>query len=870
MVDVKWIESNANEVIIYLGSSEKGLNEEEVKKRIERYGYNEIEKKRKKSIFSIFLNQFKSPLIYLLMFAAFISYLSGEITDTYVILAILFVNSLIGTYHEANAINSIKALENMVKGKAKVIREGKLKIIDAKDVVPGDIIIFEEGDKIIADARIIEENGLVVNESTLTGESIGVKKNSEPCEAKKISEMKNMLFTSTFIIRGEAKAVVVATGNNTEIGKLYRKIEEKEVFPVKEKMDSLTKNLAKFVISGVFIVFAISSLFLGYDAEYILKLLLAQAVSFIPEGLPIVVTIAMALSAYDMAKKKAVIKKLEAIEAMGRIDYLCIDKTGTVTENKIKMSLLQIDGKTYEIKEKIYEKGKIVYPFEEKNLVKAFEVVSLCNKAKKGEKGYIGDPLEVAIYEAMDRVGLEKEREILKEVKPIVEEIPFDSKNKYMMTVSRDQKNKVYLKAVKGAPEKIVFMCNRIIDKEKIRKMTKEDREVILKKVDKLAEKGYRTLSIAYDEKNTKDKKAENLIFIGTICFEDPIRESAKIAINDLERAGIKVMMITGDHKLTAKAVAEKIGLKGKVLEEDELFSMEEKEIEKNIENVGVIARASIEGKMRIIQILKKKNYRVAMTGDGVNDALALKKADVGISLATATDVAKEASDVLLLDDNIENIYNAIEEGRKSIINIKKTIRYLFSTNASEVVFLLSFIFSPLFGINLKYPLTATQILYVNLVTDGLTDVAIAAEKKENELKRHKPSYFRKSYFSKEVKNFIKISTIVSLVGLFLVFFLYENDPKVGTMIFTTLAFMQLFTALSSRKIYPVNDIPNKFLLVAIIASIIIQFIVLYWEPAATLMKVVSIEWYDWIVVIGVSSSLFFVHEIAKRKRITI
>ncbi len=867
MVDVKWIESSANEVMAFLNTSEKGLSEEEAKERIKKYGYNEITKKKKKGVVEIFLEQFKSPLIYLLLLAAVISFISGELIDTYVILAILLVNSVIGTYHELNAINSIKSLERMVEGKAKVIRDGKLKVIPAREVVPGDIVIFEEGDKIIADSRIIEENGLIVNESTLTGESIGVEKTSEKVSAKKVAEMKNILFTSTFVIRGEAKAVVISTGNKTLIGKLYEKIEEEQRFPIREKLEEMTKSLAKVVISAM-IILGVISIFIGYEWEYVFELLLAQSVSFIPAGLPIVITVAMAISAFSMAKKNAIVKKLEAMEAMGRIDYLCIDKTGTVTLNEIRLSKVVVDGKEYDIGEDVKLNGKVIVPVEEKELIKAFEISSLCNKAKKTENEYVGDPLEVSIFKAAEKIGIEKSIEVLKKTNEIVYEIPFDASKKFMMILLKDKNKKTYLKALKGAPEKVLEISSYVYEKGEIKKIAKKERERILKEVERFASKGYRTLAIAFSEKGGKDIK--DLVFFGLLCFEDPVREEAKQAIEDLEKAGIRVMMITGDHKLTAKAVAKNIGLKGEVVNEDELFNRNPEEVEKNIEKIAVVSRASVEGKMKIINILKKKNYRVAMTGDGVNDTLALKKADVGISLASGTDVAKEASDIILTDDNIESIVNAIHEGRRSIINIKKTIRYLFSTNASEVAFLVSFLFSPLIGLSLKYPLTATQILYVNLVTDGLTDVAIATEKKEKELKRHKPSYFRRDYFSKEVKNFIAVSSFVSLVFLFIVFFIYEGSEKVGTVVFTTLAFMQLFTALSARKIYPVNDLPNKYLIIAIFVSIMIQLLVIYVEPLSSIMKVVPLNINDWVVVISASCVLFFSQEMAKKLRITL
>ncbi len=860
MVDPRYISSTPNEVFNYLHTSPNGLSEEEAKKRLKIYGKNVIERKKPPSIFIIFLNQFKSPLIYLLMLAAFISYISGEVLDTYVIVAVIIINSLIGTYHERNAIKSMDALKKIVKGEVKVIRGGKIKVIDASYVVPGDVVIFEEGDKIVADCRVVEESSLFINESTLTGESIGVKKTSIPLKATKVSEMKNILFASTFVIKGKAKAVVISTGNNTLIGKLFRKVEGKEKFPIREKLENLTKNLAKYVIGGVFLVL-IASIMLGYEVDYMFELLLAQAVSFIPAGLPIVVTVAIALAAYDMAKKRSVVKKLEAMEAIGRIDFLCIDKTGTVTENKIKLVSL-LTSNHYEFKEEgIIVSGKKIYPLDKKDFLEAFEIMVLCNEAKKTEKGYVGDQLDVSIMEAVENSNLIGHFNLLKSVRKLVKDLPFSPEEKLMKKIIKDEENKLYVKLVKGAPEKVVELCSLKV----------KEKDSIYEKINKFAEKGYRIIGLAFAKaKSLKELEKARLKFVGLLMFQDPVRKNSRETIEKLRRAGIKVMMITGDHKLTAKAVAKEIGLEGKVVEEEELFKLSREQIVKDIEKIAVIARSSIEGKMRVIDILKEKGYRVAMTGDGVNDALALQKADVGISLASATDIAKEASDIILLDNNIENIYEAIVEGRRSIVNIKKTVRYLFSTNFSEVVFLLTFIFSPLTGVKLSYPLTATQILYVNLVTDGLCDVAIATEKTEKELKNHKPSYFRMEYFSKEVRNFIAISAFTSLFGLFFVYFLYFNSEKVGTMVFTTLAFMQLFIALSSRKIYPVKELPNRFLLIAILLSIVVQLLVIYTEPLSSLLKVKPLSLEDWSVVILVSSTLFFAHELAKRFKLTI
>lgn len=840
---------------------EKGLSKEKAEERQEKYGFNELQQIAKKSIIQRFLEQFKDFSIIVLIIAAIVSgivgVLQGEgITDTIIILIVVIVNAIIGVAQESKAEKSLEALQKLSDHASKVIRNENMEVVPSKELVPGDIVVLDTGDYIPADLRIIEAVNLKTQESSLTGESVPVEKTSEIIEEQEIGigDRKNMLFSSSLVTYGRGKGIVVETGMTTEVGKIAGMINstEKQETPLQQKLDKLGKTLgiAALVICAVIFILGILQ---GKEIISMFMTAVSLAVAAIPEGLVAVSTIVLAIGVQKMVKKNAIVKRLPAVETLGSATVICSDKTGTLTQNKMTVEKIFWNDATREA-------SNISDDEIDEELTKLVYANMLCNDTKISSDGTLtGDPTETALVDMGFKLNFDPS---IYDRMERVEEIPFDSDRKLMTTV-----NKVgdkYVVYTKGGIDEILKRCNSY----EIGGQISEELESYINKIrqenEKMAQNALRVLGCAYKEIDhipTKEemKTIENdLIFIGMVGMIDPPREEAKLAIEKCKTAGIKTVMITGDHKITATAIAKKLG----ILENDdeaitglELEQMTDEELEKNVRHYSVYARVSPEHKVRIVKAWQKNGEVVAMTGDGVNDSPALKKADIGCAMGiVGTDVAKEAADVILTDDNFATVVSAVEEGRKIYDNILKVIQFLLSSNIGEVVVLffatlLTPLFSKWFGItdiNGLEILLPIHILWINLVTDSLPALALAFDPANSDIMQRKPIKPGKGIFTKGMTWRVVYQGIM-IGGLTLAAFMIglattkepigtltldQSKIEVGqTMAFVTLALSELvhvFNVRDNKKsIFKTGIFNNMKLIGAIIISAVLMFVIL-------------------------------------------
>ena len=840
---------------------EKGLSKEKVEERQEKYGFNELQQVAKKSLFQRFLEQFKDFSIIVLIIAAIVSgivgVLQGEgITDTIIILIVVIVNAIIGVAQESKAEKSLEALQKLSDHASKVIRNENMEVVPSKELVPGDIVVLDTGDYIPADLRIIEAVNLKTQESSLTGESVPVEKTSEIIEEQEIGigDRKNMLFSSSLVTYGRGKGIVVETGMTTEVGKIAGMINstEKQETPLQQKLDKLGKTLgiAALVICAVIFILGILQ---GKEIISMFMTAVSLAVAAIPEGLVAVSTIVLAIGVQKMVKKNAIVKRLPAVETLGSATVICSDKTGTLTQNKMTVEKIFWNDATREA-------SNILDDEIDEELTKLVYANMLCNDTKISSDGTLtGDPTETALVDMGFKLNFDPS---IYDRMERVEEIPFDSDRKLMTTV-----NKVgdkYVVYTKGGIDEILKRCNSY----EIGGQISEELESYINKIrqenEKMAQNALRVLGCAYKEIDhipTKEemKTIENdLIFIGMVGMIDPPREEAKLAVEKCKTAGIKTVMITGDHKITATAIAKKLG----ILENDdeaitglELEQMTDEELEKNVRHYSVYARVSPEHKVRIVKAWQKNGEVVAMTGDGVNDSPALKKADIGCAMGiVGTDVAKEAADVILTDDNFATVVSAVEEGRKIYDNILKVIQFLLSSNIGEVVVLffatlLTPLFSKWFGItdiNGLEILLPIHILWINLVTDSLPALALAFDPANSDIMQRKPIKPGKGIFTKGMTWRVVYQGIM-IGGLTLAAFMIglattkepigtltldQSKIEVGqTMAFVTLALSELvhvFNVRDNKKsIFKTGIFNNMKLIGAIIISALLMFVIL-------------------------------------------
>ena len=842
----------------------KGLSKEQIEEKRKEYGFNELKAKKKKSLFIKFLEQFKDFMIIILIIAAIISGIVGVaegegITDTIIILIVVIVNAIIGVAQENKAEKSLEALQKLSSHASKVIRDGKLVVVPARELVPGDIVVLETGDYIAADLRLIEAVNLKVQESSLTGESLPVEKETEAMKEQKvgIGDRINQVFSSGLVTYGRGKGIVVETGMNTEVGKIAGIINDTvdTETPLQIKLNKLGKTLGIVAIVICIIIFIVG-IAIGKDAMEMFMTAVSLAVAAIPEGLAAVSTIVLAIGVQKMVKKNAIIKKLPAVETLGSATVICSDKTGTLTQNKMTVQKVFYDNILQNVQD-----AKVNNNNDE--LKQLVYISMLCNDTKVGADNILtGDPTETALVDM--GFELDFEPSVLEEF-PRVEEIPFDSERKLMTTVHKMQDK--YIVYTKGGIDELLKCCTSYNINGEIKQDLEEYKKTIEINNEAMAKEALRVLAMAYKELDHKPTKEEvkdlerNLTYIGMVGMIDPPREEAKEAVKKCKTAGIKTVMITGDHKITATAIAKELGILEK--EEEaitgaELEEMSQEELEKNIRNYSVYARVSPEHKVRIVKAWQKQGEIVAMTGDGVNDAPSLKTADIGCSMGiVGTDLAKEAADVILTDDNFATVVSAVEEGRRIYDNILKAIQFLLSSNVGEIVVLFIAILitpwlSSYFGIdvNLIVPLLPIHILWINLVTDSLPALALAVDPAEEDVMERKPNKKGKGIFTKGmtwriVYQGIMIG-ILTLVAFIIGLATPEKDLPVieglsneeirveigQTMAFTVLALSELvhvFNIRNNKKsIFKTKVFNNKTLLLAIGVSAALMLVILF------------------------------------------
>ncbi|MDK0626315.1 calcium-transporting P-type ATPase, PMR1-type [Clostridium perfringens] len=863
-----WYKKSKNEILKDLDVDEKnGLSSTEALRRLEKYGKNKLETKKKKTLFKQFLSQLKDVMIYILIIAAIISAFLGEISDALIILLVIIINAVIGVVQESKAEKALDALKELSTPKALVKRDGSLKEILSEDIVPGDIVIIDAGRYIPGDLRLIDTANLKIEESAFTGESVPSEKDASflPDKEIPIGDQNNMAFMSTLATYGRGVGVVVGTGMNTEIGKIAKMIEQEEndETPLQKKLSELGKILG-FLAVGICILIFIISFFQGRDLLEMFLTSISLAVAAIPEGLPAIVAIVLALGVQRMVKKNAIIRKLPAVETLGSVSIICSDKTGTLTQNKMTVTTVYTND-SY-IKESEFN----LNDNESKLLV---DCMVLCNDATYSEKSQTGDPTEIALLESPFKLNILKEK-LEKEFKRI-DEIPFDSDRKLMTTVNLvdDKKARVF---TKGALDSILSICNKISINGKLLDFTKEYKAKVLENSNIMSDKALRVLAFAYKDISKEnivlDSLEKDLVFIGMVGMIDPPRLEVKDSIKLCKSAGITPVMITGDHKNTAFAIANELGIAediSQAITGHEIDKFKEEEFNEKIINYRVFARVSPEHKVKIVKAFKSHGNIVSMTGDGVNDAPSLKAADIGVAMGiTGTDVSKGASDMILTDDNFSTIVSAVEEGRKIYLNIKKSIVFLLSCNLGEILTLFTAIL-----LNWNSPLQPIHILWVNLITDSFPALALGVDKTKEDVMNNPPRNPKESIFIKSDKIQLIINGVL-IGGITLFAFklgerLYADSLiHAQTMAFVVLSVSQLFLSLSLRSntksAFSLGLFSNKYLVYSILLGIFLQVIIISISFIANIFKVTPLLLYDWIVVILVSLIPFAINEILK------
>ena len=828
--------------------SKEGLSNRQAEENLYYYGFNELNQKKKKSVLQVFLSQLKDLLVFILIGAGVVSILSKNLESTIVIFSVIILNAILGTVQHFKAEQSLDSLKSLSTPCSKVIRDGKKIEIPSKEVVPGDILVLEAGDLITADGRVIESYSLQVNESSLTGESLSVDKVTDKIESQEVAlgDQKNMVFSGSLVTYGRALVVVTSTGMKTEIGKIATLMEEtqEKKTPLQVSLDDFSKKLAIIILVICTIIFGVS-LYRKMPVLESLMFAVALAVAAIPEALSSIVTIVLALGTQKMAKENAIIKKLRAVEGLGSVSIICSDKTGTLTQNKMTVRKVYVDGNLINGSE-ISLDNKV-----EEYLIKNS---ILCNDSTSKDGKEIGDPTEVALVNLGHEISI---NEIdLRSKYCRLAEIPFDSDRKLMSTLHKiDNKNIMF---TKGALDIILDRVKFIMTSNGVRELTENDKNEILDINRKLSESGLRVLSFAYKELNeVKELNLNdeyNYTFIGLISMIDPPREESKQAVADCIMAGIKPIMITGDHKITASAIAKEIGILrdgDRAIEGLEIDKMSDEELKQNIEHISVYARVSPEHKIRIVRTWQEKGQIVAMTGDGVNDAPALKQADIGIAMGiTGTEVSKDAASVILTDDNFATIVKSVSNGRGIYNNIKNSIRFLLSGNTSGIIAVL---YSSIMA--LPMPFAAVHLLFINLLTDSLPAIAIGMEQSNIDLLKDKPRGKDESILSKDF--LLELSVEGLLIGIFTIIAFYAGNPiqtplTASTMAFATLCLARLFHGFNCRSkgsILKLGVFSNKYVWYAFGIGLVLLNSALFIPVFQNLFEVESLMISQYIII---------------------
>ncbi|APF26275.1 calcium-translocating P-type ATPase, PMCA-type [Clostridium sporogenes] len=863
-----WFNKTSQEILEKLAvDPSKGLSSEEVEKRKEKYGLNKLNSKKQKSLLKMFFEQLNDILIYILLAAAIISGVLGEISDALIIGIVVIINTVIGVVQESKAEKALEALKQLSTPKALVKRNGENIEIPSEDVVPGDVIVLDAGRYVPCDLRLIETVNLKIEESALTGESVPVEKHAEEkLEDPKtpLGDQKNMAFMSTLATYGRGTGIAVGTGMNTEIGKIAKMLEgeDKELTPLQKKLAELGKILG-FAALGICALMFVVGLLQKRDILEMFLTAISLAVAAIPEGLPAIVTIVLAMGVQRMIKENAIIRKLPAVETLGAVNIICSDKTGTLTQNKMTVIKFYTNNEIQDIDKLNIEDN--IHKMLLENLV-------LCNDATFSKDSSTGDPTEIALLEAGAKYNIVKNN-IENEHKRI-DEIPFDSDRKLMTTVNNfDDKNYVI---TKGAIDNLLKISTNAYINGEIVPLTDEIKENIMDASNEMSKNALRVLGAAYktleDTNYNKENLEMDLTFIGLVGMIDPPRESVKGSIFECKNSGIKTIMITGDHKVTAFAIAKELGIaedESQAIFGYELDDMPDSELSSKIENLRVFARVSPEHKVKIVKALKSKGNIVSMTGDGVNDAPSLKAADIGVAMGiTGTDVAKGASDMVLTDDNFSTIVSAIKEGRNIYNNIKKSIVFLLSCNLGEILALF-------IGILLGWPapLRPIHLLWVNLITDSLPALSLGIDPGDPDIMDEDPRDPKESLFAggagiSLILNGLLIG-VLTLIAFEVGRIRYSDSlMHAQTMAFVVLSVSQLFHSFNMRhpkkSIFQLGLFTNKYLFASVIFGIFLQDMVITIPFLASIFKVFDLTMQDWIFVCALSIIPLIINEIVK------
>ena len=869
-IETKWHAFSSEASLRAIGSSHSGLSQKEAESRLVHHGPNELIEKKKKGDIALFLDQFKSFLIGILLVAIIISFAVGELLDTFVISIIVLLNVILGYVQTKKAEEAIAALKRMAVPTVKVFREGQAKNISSRLIVPGDIIILAAGDRIPADCRIMKQMNLKVDESILTGESVPVVKHEGTIKGDvALHSRRNMIYSGTTLVYGRCEAVVVSTGMSTEFGKIAETLQAPEdETPLQKKLDAFGKFLGYVFVAVCGVIFLLGVL-RGTPLFEMFITALALAVAAVPEGLLASITIALTFWISKMASKRAIIRRLTAVEGLGSVTVICSDKTGTLTVNEMTVKRVWTFEREMSVTGEGYDSGGDFLSGSKKmdvsrfpDVQKALKAGLLCNDAFSGRE-HVGDPTELALLVSARKAGIHDSRGSIKRIG----EVPFDSERKMMSVLYETKDSDARSVWAKGAAESILKRCSFIMKGSRKVRLTTSDRKKVLEVNKKYASESFRVLAFAIKKVNSGDGITENeLVFLGLQAMMDPPRPEVKASIQQCKAAGIKVIMVTGDHKETAVAVAKELGLidEGSVITGDELEAMTDKQFDQHVGNITVYARVSPAHKVRITEALKRSGHIVAMTGDGVNDAPALKMADVGVAMGrTGTDVTREVADMVISDDNFATIVSAVEEGRGIYDNIRKTIAFLLSGNIAEVGVLL---FAVLIGLPL--PLAAAQILWINLVTDGLPALALSVDPVTKDV-MSRPPRRKDEKLTDGMRAYIVDYPILLVASCLLLFVLSLNAGndliKSQTIVFTTIVLFELFQSFSCRSLErPVELFDNKYLLIAALIAISAQLLIMYVEPMQSMFKVAPLGVVEWVGIIFVSLVGFIYLEISK------
>ena len=881
------------EIFEKIETSQKGLSKEEVKKRIQGYGKNELPQKRRGGGVLLFLSQFNSALVYILFVAAFISWEFKHYIDAYVILVVVFINALIGFFQRWRAEKILEALKGMVTVYARVMRGGLEMRVAASELVVGDIVIVEAGDNAPADLRLTESQNIRSNEASLTGESLPVEKSSRISkEVLEEGSPSNMIFMGTSIISGYAKGIVVATGSATRIGGIAEEIRaikyQKSHF--EKKVDELAIQMSLLAFIGAFATFLIGFFFRGLEFFDIFLFSVASLVAGVPEGLPAVMTIVLAIGASRMAKKNAIIKHLPSVETLGVANVICTDKTGTLTKNILTIkkifsgsNLFDVSGTGMDISGNFSLNGTNILPNyypDIKMLLEGGLFTSDASIVLSSDNGVnsVGEPVEISIEVAALKSGMKKD-ELLGKVN-ILDKMPFDTRYKYKASLinsgtESNPENRIYFS---GAFEVLLERSSNFLLNGEVKKLSEKEKETVFSNAIDVASDAMKVVGVAFknvspDKKDVVSDDFSDLIFLGFFGMIDPPKENVKDSIKRCSAAGVRVLMLTGDYKETAIAISKEIGLipkevheEGRVMTESDVKDISDDELKIILEKAVIFARVTPETKLRVARLLQEEGNVVAMTGDGINDAPALKQANIGVSMGVrGTDVAKESSEIILTDDNFASVVNAILEGRIVFDNVKKTSFYLVTTNVAEDVTILTAL-----AMGLALPLLPIQVLWLNLVTDGITVIALASEPKQDDILNKEPRSQNERILSKDIIPLLIFTVVLMVAGTITLFlyFLPHGIDKARTISFTFMAFSQLFNVVNMRSldmsIFKIGFFSNRPMIFALIVSVFIQLVVIYIPFFQEIFSFETLNVYEWMAVILPASLIFFVVEFYK------